>query len=68
MFFFKFYEICYVFVCDFFFHNDNNLGFCYLIQQTEMYDRIDQALLRQEQLLKAQSLQSASLDGSARYF
>jgi hypothetical protein len=36
--------------------------------QTEMYERIDQALLRQEQLLKSQSLQSASLDGSARYF
>jgi hypothetical protein len=52
----------------FFFHNDNDLGFCYLNQQTDMYDRIDQALLRQEQLLKAQSLQSASLDGSARYF
>lgn len=54
----------------FFLHNDDNndLGFCYLIQQTDMYDRIDQALLRQEQLLKAQSLQSASLDGSARYF
>ena len=33
-----------------------------------MYDRIDQAsLLRQEQLLKAQSLQSASLDGGSRY-
>ena len=55
------------FVCDFLFHNDN-LGFCYLIQQTDMYDRIDQALLRQEQLLKSQSLQPASLDGSARYF
>ncbi|XP_062111555.1 protein SHORT ROOT IN SALT MEDIUM 1 [Humulus lupulus] len=35
--------------------------------QSEIYDRIDQAvLLRQEQLLKSQSLQSASLDGSAR--
>ncbi|XP_035540200.1 protein SHORT ROOT IN SALT MEDIUM 1-like [Juglans regia] len=34
--------------------------------QNDMYDRIDQALLRQEQLLKAQSLQSASLDGTAR--
>jgi len=48
-------------------NNDNDLCFCYLNQQNEMYDRIDQALLRQEQLLKAQSLQSASLDGSARY-
>ncbi|KAF4396755.1 hypothetical protein F8388_004723 [Cannabis sativa] len=35
--------------------------------QSEIYDRIDQAvLLRQEQLLKSQSLQSASLDGNAR--
>ncbi|XP_042983456.1 protein SHORT ROOT IN SALT MEDIUM 1 isoform X1 [Carya illinoinensis] len=34
--------------------------------QNDMYDRIDKALLRQEQLLKSQSLQSASLDGSAR--
>ena len=51
-----------------FLNNDNDLCFCYLNQQNEMYDRIDQALLRQEQLLKAQSLQSASLDGSARYF
>ncbi|KAL7180807.1 hypothetical protein ACSBR1_039797 [Camellia fascicularis] len=35
--------------------------------QTDMYDRMDQAsLLRQEQLLKAQSLQSASLDGGSR--
>lgn len=39
------------------------------VQQSEIYDRIDQAaLLRQEQLLKAQSLQAASLDGGARYF
>lgn len=37
-----------------------------LLEQNEMYDRIDQALLRQEQLLKAQALQSSSLDGSAR--
>ncbi|ESW25551.1 hypothetical protein PHAVU_003G045700 [Phaseolus vulgaris] len=36
-------------------------------RQSEIYDRIDQAaLLRQEQLLKAQSLQAASLDGGAR--
>lgn len=34
-----------------------------------MYERIDQAsVLRQEQLLKSQALQSASLDGTARYF
>lgn len=40
----------------------------YVLQQSEIYDRIDQAvLLRQEQLLKTQALQSASLDGSARY-
>ncbi|KAI3983150.1 hypothetical protein MKX01_030872 [Papaver californicum] len=38
------------------------------LQQPEIYDRIDQAsLLRQQQLLKSQSLQSASpLDGGAR--
>ncbi|KAG2377005.1 uncharacterized protein HKW66_Vig0175780 [Vigna angularis] len=36
-------------------------------RQSEIYDRIDQAaLLRQEQLLKAQSLQAASLDGGTR--
>ncbi|KAK3000797.1 hypothetical protein RJ639_021728 [Escallonia herrerae] len=35
--------------------------------QVDIYDRIDQAsVLRQEQLLKAQSLQSASLDGGSR--
>ncbi|KAK3037780.1 hypothetical protein RJ639_030699 [Escallonia herrerae] len=35
--------------------------------QADIYDRIDQAsVLRQEQLLKAQSLQSASLDGGSR--
>lgn len=44
------------------------LHFFLNVQQPEMYDRIDQAaLLRQEQLLKTQSLQSASLDGSTRY-
>jgi len=46
-----------------------NLHFFLNVQQPEIYDRIDQAaLLRQEQLLKAQSLQSASLDGGTRYF
>lgn len=40
-----------------------------LLWQPEIYDRVDQAsLLRQEQMLKAQSLQSTSLDGGARYF
>ncbi|KAJ6312143.1 hypothetical protein OIU77_013820 [Salix suchowensis] len=35
--------------------------------QPEIYERIDQAsILRQEQLMKPQSLQSASLDGGAR--
>ncbi|KAK6913159.1 DBC1/CARP1 catalytically inactive NUDIX hydrolase domain [Dillenia turbinata] len=35
--------------------------------QPEMYDRIDQAsLLRQEQMLKAQSIQSSSIDASGR--
>lgn len=44
------------------------LHFFLNVQQPEIYDRIDQAaLLRQEQLLKAQSLQSASLDGTTRY-
>ncbi|RZC24418.1 protein SHORT ROOT IN SALT MEDIUM 1-like [Glycine soja] len=43
------------------------VGFSHQRQQSEIYDRIDQAaLLRQEQLLKAQSLQAASLDGGAR--
>ncbi|KAK4263478.1 hypothetical protein QN277_028877 [Acacia crassicarpa] len=43
------------------------VGFSHQHQQPEIYDRIDQtSLLRQEQLLKAQSLQSASLDGSSR--
>ncbi|CAJ1932020.1 unnamed protein product [Sphenostylis stenocarpa] len=43
------------------------VGFGHQRQQSEIYDRIDQAaLLRQEQLLKAQSLQAASLDGGAR--
>lgn len=38
----------------------------YLVQQPEIYDRLDQAvLLRQEQLLKAQP---ASLDSTSRYF
>jgi hypothetical protein len=42
----------------------------YIIQQSDIYDLIDQAtLLRQEQLLKSQSLQAAaSLDGATRYF
>ncbi|XP_043697580.1 protein SHORT ROOT IN SALT MEDIUM 1-like [Telopea speciosissima] len=36
--------------------------------QLEIYDPIDQAsLLRQQQMLKAQSLQSAPLDGGARH-
>jgi hypothetical protein len=35
--------------------------------KSDIYDRMDQALLlRQEQMLKAQSLQSASLDGGSR--
>ncbi|TKY69650.1 Cell division cycle and apoptosis regulator protein 1 [Spatholobus suberectus] len=43
------------------------IGFSHQRQQSEIYDRIDQAaLLRQEQLLKAQSLQAASLDGGTR--
>ncbi|XP_047171820.1 protein SHORT ROOT IN SALT MEDIUM 1 isoform X1 [Vigna umbellata] len=43
------------------------VGFSHQRQQSEIYDRIDQAaLLRQEQLLKAQSLQAASLDGGTR--
>ncbi|MED6148926.1 hypothetical protein PIB30_057587 [Stylosanthes scabra] len=43
------------------------IGFSHQHQQAEIYDRIDQAaLLRQEQLLKAQPLQAASLDGGAR--
>ncbi|KAK7407389.1 hypothetical protein VNO78_09269 [Psophocarpus tetragonolobus] len=43
------------------------VGFSHQRQQSDIYDRIDQAaLLRQEQLLKAQSLQAASLDGGAR--
>ncbi|KAI9112926.1 hypothetical protein K1719_016040 [Acacia pycnantha] len=43
------------------------VGFSHQHQQPEIYDRIDQtSLLRQEQLLKAQSLQFASLDGSSR--
>ncbi|XP_019460840.1 PREDICTED: cell division cycle and apoptosis regulator protein 1 isoform X2 [Lupinus angustifolius] len=43
------------------------VGFSHQHQQAEIYDRIDQAaLLRQEQLLKAQSLQGASHDGGAR--
>ncbi|KAJ1423672.1 EF-hand domain [Sesbania bispinosa] len=43
------------------------VGFTHQHQQAEIYDRIDQAaLLRQEQLLKAQSLQATSLDGGTR--
>ncbi|KAK7274864.1 hypothetical protein RIF29_15964 [Crotalaria pallida] len=43
------------------------VGYGHQHQQAEIYDRIDQAaLLRQEQLLKSQSLQGASLDGGAR--
>ncbi|XP_061366325.1 protein SHORT ROOT IN SALT MEDIUM 1 isoform X2 [Gastrolobium bilobum] len=43
------------------------VGYGHQHQQAEIYDRIDQAaLLRQEQLLKSQSLQAASLDGGAR--
>lgn len=39
-----------------------------VFQQADSYDRVDQmSLLRQEQLLKAQSLQSDALDGSSRY-
>lgn len=52
----------------FYFYNVISMLF-FNVQQSEIYDRIDQAaLLRQEQLLKAQSLQAASLDGGARYF
>ena len=37
-------------------------------QQLDMYDRVDKAsLLRQEQLLKAQSLQSVPYEGASRY-
>ena len=39
-----------------------------VFQQADSYDRVDQmSLLRQEQLLKSQSLQSDALDGSSRY-
>ncbi|MCH96256.1 cell division cycle and apoptosis regulator protein 1, partial [Trifolium medium] len=42
----------------------DSVGYSHQHQQSEIYDRIDQAsLLRQEQLLKSQSLQAASLDG-----
>ncbi|KAE9605540.1 putative Cell cycle and apoptosis regulator protein [Lupinus albus] len=45
----------------------DHVGFNHQHQQAEIYDLIDQAtLLRQEQLLKGQSLQGASLDGGAR--
>ncbi|KAI3933269.1 hypothetical protein MKW92_020213 [Papaver armeniacum] len=46
----------------------DSVGLGHQLQQPEIYDRIDQAaLLRQQQLLKSQSLQSASpLDGGAR--
>lgn len=41
-------------------------NFYYIAQQPEIYDRLDQAvLLRQEQLLKAQS---APHEGGSRYF
>ncbi|XAR53200.1 hypothetical protein NMG60_11021653 [Bertholletia excelsa] len=46
-------------------HGDS-IGFGHQ-HQADIYDRLDQAsLLRQEQLLKAQSLQSASLEGGSR--
>ncbi|KAF7828032.1 cell division cycle and apoptosis regulator protein 1 [Senna tora] len=48
-------------------YTTDSVGYGHQHQQPEIYDRIDQAaLLRPEQLLKAQSLQSASLDGSTR--
>ncbi|KAA8530025.1 hypothetical protein F0562_034559 [Nyssa sinensis] len=44
----------------------DSIGFSHQ-HQPDMYDRMDQALLlRQEQMLKAQSLQSASLDEGSR--
>ena len=61
------YHSCMLYFC-FYFYNVISMLF-FNVQQSEIYDRIDQAaLLRQEQLLKAQSLQAASLDGGARYF
>ncbi|XP_058777326.1 protein SHORT ROOT IN SALT MEDIUM 1 isoform X1 [Vicia villosa] len=48
-------------------YSTDAVGYGHQHQQSEIYDRIDQAtLLRQEQLLKSQSLQAASLDGGAR--
>ncbi|CAK8536684.1 unnamed protein product [Lathyrus sativus] len=48
-------------------YSTDAVGYNHQHQQSEIYDRIDQAtLLRQEQLLKSQSLQAASLDGGAR--
>ncbi|KAL5100195.1 hypothetical protein RYX36_004522 [Vicia faba] len=48
-------------------YSTDAVGYSHQHQQSEIYDRIDQAtLLRQEQLLKSQSLQAASLDGGAR--
>ncbi|GAU37649.1 hypothetical protein TSUD_220750 [Trifolium subterraneum] len=45
----------------------DSVGYSHQHQQSEIYDRIDQAtLLRQEQLLKSGSLQAASLDGGTR--
>lgn len=38
------------------------------LEQAEIYDRMDQAsIIRKEQLLKAQGLQSGSLEGGPRY-
>lgn len=44
-----------------------HVSFFLLIEQSEMYDRLDQAsILRQDQMLKPQSLQSAPHE-SSRY-
>lgn len=45
----------------------SNIIIVFSNEQPDLYDRIDQAsVLRQEQMLKAQSLQSNSLDGGSR--
>ena len=72
--------LCFFLKFFFFFFQKMSFGYsvsaCFLdgilsivFQQADSYDRVDQmSLLRQEQLLKAQSLQSAdALDGSSRY-
>lgn len=39
-----------------------------MFSQSKMYDHVEQAtMLRQEQALKARALQSASVEGGARY-